>query len=88
MHVYLQHRKLTVFQNELTQLTPPPILRATSLNLCPVARIQGLDRPQLRPGSGPTVNGVEVEEEKEVCSCGWGDVLNLGSYFPSTCLPW
>lgn len=67
--MYLQHRRLTVFQKKLTQLASPPILRATSLNLCPVARIQGLDRPQLRLGSDPTVNGVEVEE-KEVCI--WG----------------
>lgn len=67
--MFLQHRRLTVFQKKLTQLASPPILRATSLNLCLVARIQGLDRPQLRLGSDPTVNGVEVEE-KEVCI--WG----------------
>lgn len=80
--MYLQHRRLTVFQKKLTQLASPPILRATSLNLCPVARIQGLDRPQLRLGSDPTVNGVEVEE-KEVCSWGLsgGEVPKSGLIF-------
>ena len=60
--------------------------KATSLSLCSVAGIQGLDRPSLRPGLGP--HGQWHRNGRRKGSCGWGSALSAGSGFINRRLSW